>query len=120
MAEKLLVSLDKGIKRITFNNPERRNAVDAETAEKLFDAFRESHADGTRVVILTGAGDAFCAGADLAARSEREIAEYDVTAYLREVKPDDSGDAGIARSRDRPTFTAPPSALAATTRSPPI
>jgi 2-(1,2-epoxy-1,2-dihydrophenyl)acetyl-CoA isomerase len=83
--EKLLVSLENGIKRITFNRPERRNSVDAETVEKLFDAVRESNADGTRVVVLTGAGDSFCAGADLSVRGESEIAEYDVTAYLRDV-----------------------------------
>ena len=84
--KKLLVSLsDDGIKRITFNQPEKRNSVDAEMTEKLFDAVRESAADGTRVIILTGANDSFCAGADLAARSEQEIAEYDVTNYLREI-----------------------------------
>lgn len=83
-SEKLLVELENGIKRVTFNRPERRNSLDAETMEKLFDAVRESMADGTRVIVLTGAGDAFCAGADLSVRGESEIAEYDVTAYLRE------------------------------------
>ena len=83
--EKLIVTLDGGIKRITFNQPDKRNSVDAEMTEKLFDAVRASVTDGTRVIILTGAGNAFCAGADLAARSEREIAEYDVTAYLRDI-----------------------------------
>lgn len=85
MSEKLLISLTDGVKRITFNRPERRNSVDAETVEKLFDAVRESDSDGTRVVILTGAGDSFCAGADLAARSEEEIEAHDVTGYLREI-----------------------------------
>jgi len=84
-SEKLLVNLENGIKRVTFNRPERRNSVDAETMEKLFDAVRESVADGTRVIVLTGAGDAFCAGADLSVRTESEIAAYDVTAYLRDI-----------------------------------
>jgi 2-(1,2-epoxy-1,2-dihydrophenyl)acetyl-CoA isomerase len=83
--EKIIVALDGGIKRITFNQPEKRNSVDAEMTEKLFDAVRASAADGTRVIILTGAGNAFCAGAELAARSEQEIAKYDVTSYLREI-----------------------------------
>jgi len=83
--EKLIVTLNGGIKRITFNQPEKRNSVDAGMTEKLFDAVRESAADGTRVIILTGAGNAFCAGADLAARTEQEISEYDVTAYLRDI-----------------------------------
>jgi len=85
MAQTLLVNLENGIKRITFNRPERRNSVDPETAEKFFDAIRASLADGTRVIILTGAGDSFCAGADLVAHHESEIAEYDVTQYLRDV-----------------------------------
>jgi len=83
-SEKLLVTLQEGIKRITINRPERRNSVDSETVQLLLAAFRESASDGTRVVILTGAGDSFCAGADLASTSERDIASYDVTAAIRE------------------------------------
>src|SRR5437667_4506978 len=82
--EKLLVSLEDGIKRITINRPERRNSVDGETVQLLLGAMRQSSGDGTRVVILTGAGESFCAGADLAATSERDIANFDVTKSLRE------------------------------------
>jgi enoyl-CoA hydratase len=54
---------------ITIDRPERRNAVDGPTAERLGDAYREFVADdGARVMVLTGEGDAaFCAGADLKA-----------------------------------------------------
>ena len=85
MSEKLIVELENGVKRITFNQPERRNSVNAEMTEALFDAMRESATDGTRVIILTGAKDSFCAGADLAVQSEQDIAEYDVTKYLQEI-----------------------------------
>jgi len=55
---------------ITINRPEVRNAVDAPTAAQLADAFREFDADDSqRVAILTGAGQTFCAGADLKAVS---------------------------------------------------
>lgn len=81
---KLLVSLAGGVKRITFNRPERRNSVDRETVGLLRAAVEESAGDGTRVVILTGAGDSFCAGADLAATSASDIATFDVTRSLRE------------------------------------
>ena len=81
---KLLVSLADGIKRITINRPERRNSVDVETIQLLREAVRQSANDGTRVVILTGAGDSFCAGADLAATSASEIAAFDVTRELRD------------------------------------
>jgi enoyl-CoA hydratase/carnithine racemase len=40
-AEKLLVTLDSGIKRITINRPERRNSVDLETAQRLLAAVKD-------------------------------------------------------------------------------
>ena len=83
-AEKLLISIEDGIKRITINRPERRNSVDRETMQLLREAIEQSAEDDTRVVILTGAGDSFCAGADLAATNASDIANYDVTRSLRE------------------------------------
>ena len=83
-AENLLVTLQDGIKRITVNRPERRNSVDWETMGMIRDAFGQSAEDGTRVIILTGAGESFCAGADLVVTSESDIADFDVTKSLRE------------------------------------
>ena len=81
--QKLLVSLENGVKRITFNRPERRNSVDGETIQLLLRAIKESADDGSRVVVLTGANDSFCAGADLQATSAEDIASFDVSASLR-------------------------------------
>ena len=52
---------------VTIDRPERRNAVDGETADLLEVCFERFEADvDARVMVLTGAGDlAFCAGADL-------------------------------------------------------
>jgi len=83
-SDKLLVTLEDGVKRITFNRPERRNAVDTETVELLQEAIRSSAEDESKVVIITGAGDSFCAGADLQATGQRDITSIDVTASLRE------------------------------------
>ena len=56
---------------ITINRPDVRNAVDRPTAEALTDAFRSFESDGeARVAVLTGAGECFCAGADLKAIAE--------------------------------------------------
>jgi enoyl-CoA hydratase len=54
---------------MTIERPERRNAVDAATAESFRHGLREFESDAeARVLILTGAGgEAFCAGADLKA-----------------------------------------------------
>jgi enoyl-CoA hydratase len=51
---------------ITINRPERRNAVDPDTAEQLEAAFLQfDQDDSLPVAILTGVGACFCAGADL-------------------------------------------------------
>ena len=54
------------ITRVTLNRPERKNAMAFDVMLPLRDALREVSADNDcRVVLLTGAGSAFCAGADL-------------------------------------------------------
>ena len=60
-----------GIRIVTIDRPERRNAVDRPTAEALDAAFREFDADESLdVAVLTGADGTFCAGADLHGFSE--------------------------------------------------
>jgi enoyl-CoA hydratase len=64
------VRIDRGgeVWVVTIDRPEVRNAVDGPTARALVAAFREFDADAeARVAILTGAGEHFCAGADLRA-----------------------------------------------------
>jgi enoyl-CoA hydratase len=58
---------------LTITRPERRNAVDDETADLLLRGFRDFEADDdARVLVLTGSGpEAFCAGADLKAFAEK-------------------------------------------------
>jgi enoyl-CoA hydratase len=51
---------------VTIDRPEKRNAVDGATAAALLDALERFEADdAARVMVLTGAGGTFCAGADL-------------------------------------------------------
>ena len=61
---------------LTITRPERRNAVDDETASLLLDGYRDFESDDeARVMVLTGEGpEAFCAGADLKAMTERAAA----------------------------------------------
>ena len=59
---------------VTIERPERRNAVDPATARALFTAFERFGADpNADVAVLTGAGGAFCAGADLQALAGAEL-----------------------------------------------
>ena len=50
---------------VTIDRPERRNAVDREALSGLEAAIAAARDDAARVLVLTGAGGHFCAGADL-------------------------------------------------------
>jgi methylglutaconyl-CoA hydratase len=64
----ILYSADGAIARITLNRPEKRNALNDEVIGGLKDSLALAAEDEqVRVVLLTGAGQDFCAGADLAA-----------------------------------------------------
>lgn len=67
-------SVEEHVARVTIDRPERRNAVDAATADLLEEAWQEIEANpDVRVVVLTGSGDkAFCAGADLKAGGDEK------------------------------------------------
>ena len=62
--------VDEGIATVTLNRPGKLNAFTRAMRGELIDAFsRADTDDGVRAVIVTGAGRAFCAGADLSAGS---------------------------------------------------
>ncbi len=66
--EQILYDVKDQILTITLNRPEKLNAYTAKMQAELIDAFaRASADDNVRAVIVTGAGRAFCAGADLSA-----------------------------------------------------
>jgi enoyl-CoA hydratase/carnithine racemase len=64
--ETLLYDVADGVATVTLNRPDRLNAVNTTVIRELVAAFDRADADdGVRAVIVTGAGRAFCAGADL-------------------------------------------------------
>ena len=64
--ETLLLDVQDGIATVTLNRPEKMNAFTTQMRDDLVAAFDATDADdAVRVVIITGAGRAFCAGADL-------------------------------------------------------
>lgn len=66
MTEEVLYGVDGGVATITLNRPGRLNALDTAMYAGLLEAFDQADADDqVRAVIVTGAGRAFCAGADL-------------------------------------------------------
>jgi enoyl-CoA hydratase/carnithine racemase len=63
----LEIACEAGVACLTLNRPDKRNAIDDAIRDALAGAFAGFDADAAiRVVILTGAGTAFCAGVDLA------------------------------------------------------
>lgn len=66
--ETIDVQRTDGIVRITLNRPEKKNAINSTMWDELLATFREIAArSDDRVVVITGAGGAFCSGADLTA-----------------------------------------------------
>ncbi|MCA0872784.1 enoyl-CoA hydratase/isomerase family protein [Seohaeicola saemankumensis] len=67
MSAPLTLAIENRIATITYNRPEKLNAMTPEMAELMWDAVRRINADdAVRTVILTGTGKAFCAGSDIA------------------------------------------------------
>ncbi len=64
--ERILVEITDHIGTATLNRPDKLNAFDPEMCQDLLEALRMlAAADAVRVIVITGAGRAFCAGADL-------------------------------------------------------
>lgn len=75
---------------ITINRPEARNAVNSAVSTAVGDALQQAQDDSeVRAVVITGAGESFCAGADLKAIARRENlfhpdhAEWGFAGYVR-------------------------------------
>jgi 2-(1,2-epoxy-1,2-dihydrophenyl)acetyl-CoA isomerase len=83
---KLLETIEDGIATLTFNRPERMNALSTPIMQGLLDGLPRLAGDpAVKVVVLTGVGRAFCAGGDVKSMAEggerRSTAE--ATAHLR-------------------------------------
>ena len=90
---------DDQVARITLDRPDAKNALTVEMRDDLVDAIRRCRADDqVRAVLVTGAGDAFCAGMDLRAstvtnagqpgfdpRATSEALRIGVQAFIREL-----------------------------------
>ena len=61
----LLIDEEGGVRTITLNRPERRNAMTPEMQTELIAALDHASRGSCRVVVIRGAGEAFCSGLDL-------------------------------------------------------
>ena len=70
----LLYGVDNGLATITLNNPARRNAMSLEMTDRLDEALVAAATDPTvRVIVITGAGPAFCSGGDVDRLKDRAV-----------------------------------------------
>lgn len=67
----------RGVAYVTLNLPDKRNALSARMIDELTDMAQTlGAARDTRAIVLSGAGKVFCAGGDLDAAVEAEVAPY--------------------------------------------
>jgi methylglutaconyl-CoA hydratase len=97
----LLIASADDFATLTFNRPDKRNALTPEMIEELLVALDEIEESVTRVLILSGAGKVFCAGMDLEAL--KTLAEESSRSLHESKRPQDapahSSEAHIADSR---------------------
>ena len=83
MADNFLYEKDSGVTTITFNRPERRNCMNPEVMTELENLLLDVRNDReVRVLIITGTGAAFSAGADMSTSKGLENREEQARAFL--------------------------------------
>ena len=117
--EHLRFERDGHVTVLTYDRPEQRNAISRAMNAELHDAWRRFRDDDEQyVLVITGAGSAFCAGWDLADAAAWEQPEWD---DFRRHLHTDAGVCGYSRRFDvfKPRSTAGPSPRASRTRCSP-
>ncbi len=71
----LKIESDNSVLVATINRPARKNAVDQETLTELAEALKQAEAQSARVLVLTGAENTFCSGADLSGVRETQFTD---------------------------------------------
>ena len=81
----VLFTLDGSVARITLNRPEKRNALNEALVTGIKAALHQASAvDAARVIVISGAGNDFCSGADLEAL--RKISEASVSENVEDAR----------------------------------
>src|SRR5256714_11570349 len=99
--ETILTDLSDNIFTITINRPDKLNALNTLMIRELIDAFDKADADdAVRAIIVTGAGRAFCAGADLSTGTRTFDREARADRPQVPDGPDGKPDLGHENARD--------------------
>jgi enoyl-CoA hydratase/carnithine racemase len=88
VSEVVQSSVDDGVALLTLNRPDRLNAWTGEMQRAYFDLLEDAGArDDVRVIVVTGAGRGFCAGADMEALQEIGAGGLDEAAAGQDTRP---------------------------------
>jgi enoyl-CoA hydratase/carnithine racemase len=99
--EQIAVAVDHGILTLTLNRPEKLNAFTGKMMHEMIEVFTKVNADdAVGAVIVTGAGRAFCAGADLSAGANTFDATTNPARKERDAGPVESVNWSDERVRD--------------------
>ena len=68
MSDVVLVTVEGAVRTVTLNRPEKRNALNGEMLDGLYEAFAREPAPEERVAVIRANGPSFCSGLDLRER----------------------------------------------------
>lgn len=87
MSDDLLETIEDGVATVTMNRPEARNAFTPDMMRDMTEAFNRLAADtSVRVVVLTGAGGAFCSGGDVKKFAANAGADVNLDARILDLR----------------------------------
>lgn len=114
--DQLKVELTERVAVITLNRPQARNALSPELSAGLAKAIAwAAVTDSVGAVLLTGAGNAFCAGGDVKAMGKKRAADAPPVTFesqLQELRARHHGIGGALRNLSKPSVAALPGAAA--------
>lgn len=103
----LLMQLDEGVMVLTMNRPERRNALSREMVERLIACLDQAEADAeVRAILLTGAGEAFCAGGDVKGMAAGSGSELPIDTRIARQRRQQRAIAGRLYQMGKPSIAA--------------
>jgi 2-(1,2-epoxy-1,2-dihydrophenyl)acetyl-CoA isomerase len=108
----LLAALDDGILTLTLNRPQARNAMSRPMIEALQRQLAQAELDAAvKCIVLTGAGNAFCAGGDvkgMAAAGDGTVGAMTIDQAIHRQRGNQRGTAGTLFKMPKPTLAALP------------
>ena len=107
--EDLAARLEGGVLTLTMNRPDRRNALSHEMLVAMAGCLARAETDAeVRVIVLTGAGGAFCAGGDVKRMAAGGGEEVDIDTAIHRQRIMQRATSGMLYSLPKPTIAALP------------